>query len=96
MLVSFVRRGLSQPLYWRAGQGRGMDVLISIGRRGLTQPLCLRAQQVRALLGHVFHWSAWALPATVVAGMAGEGAALASVRLVVLGSNCHSGGGHDR
>ena len=38
--------------------------------------------------------SAWAQPATVVAGTTDEGPALASVRLVGMGSASHCVGGH--
>ena len=39
-------------------------------------------ENVRALLSPLFAWSAWAQLAIVVAGTTGEGAALASVRLL--------------
>jgi hypothetical protein len=51
---------------------------------------------VRALLWPLFPQSACAQPATLLAGTTGEGAALASVRLVGVGSDSHCGGGHDR
>jgi hypothetical protein len=51
---------------------------------------------VRALLRPLFVRSAWDQPATVVAIKTCEGAALASVRLVGVVSDCHCGGGHDR
>jgi hypothetical protein len=51
---------------------------------------------VRALLFPLFVWSALAQPATVVVGTTGEGAALATVCLVGVGSDSHCGGGHDR
>jgi hypothetical protein len=51
---------------------------------------------VKALLWPLFAWSAWAQTATVVAGKRGEGAALASVRLVGMGSARHCGAGHNR
>jgi hypothetical protein len=60
------------------------------------QPLLWRALQVRSLLWPLFAWSAWAQPATVVAGMTGEGAALTSGCLVGVGSDIHCGGGNDR
>jgi hypothetical protein len=44
-----------------------------------------RQRQVRALPWHLCSLSAWAQPATVVAGTKAEGAALASVRLVRVG-----------
>jgi hypothetical protein len=39
--------------------------------------------------------SVWVHTATVVAGTTGEGAVLASVRSVGVGSESHCGGGHD-
>jgi hypothetical protein len=52
---------------------------------------------VRALLLTLFARSAWAQPATVVMpGTTAEGAALASVLSVGVGSASHCGGGHDR
>jgi hypothetical protein len=50
---------------------------------------------VRALLWPVVAWSAWAKKGTVVKGTTGEGAALASVSSVGVGSTSHCGGGHD-
>jgi hypothetical protein len=50
---------------------------------------------VRALLLPAFAQSAWAQPATAVAGTTGEGAALASVRSVGVGSASLCSGGHD-
>jgi hypothetical protein len=44
----------------------------------------------------MFAWSAWAQPATVVVGTTGEGAALASVLSVGMGSASHSRGALDR
>jgi hypothetical protein len=49
---------------------------------------------VRALLWPLFAPSAWAQPATVVAGTTGKDAAVASVRRVSVGSASHCGGGH--
>jgi hypothetical protein len=51
---------------------------------------------VRALLGPLFEGSAWAQKVSVVACTTGEDAALASVRLVGLGSGTHYGGGYNR
>jgi hypothetical protein len=51
---------------------------------------------VRALLRPLFPRSAWARPATVLAGTRDKGAALSSVRAFGVGSASHSGGGHDR
>jgi hypothetical protein len=73
--------------------GRCTD-LCSLGRRGLSQPLWWRARHVRALICPLFARSALAQPDTVVAGTTGEGAALATVRLVGVGSASHCGGGH--
>jgi hypothetical protein len=67
-----------------------------VGRRGLSQTLWWRTRQLRALLWTLFERSAWAQPATVVADTTGEGAALASVRSVGVGSYSHCVGGHDR
>jgi hypothetical protein len=49
---------------------------------------------VRALLWPLFARSAWAQSATVLAGTTSEAAALASVRLVGVGSTSHCGVGH--
>jgi hypothetical protein len=70
--------------------------LCSLGRRGSSQPLWWRARKVRALLWSLFALSAWDQRATVEAGKTGEGAALASVRLVVVRTVSHCGCGHDR
>jgi hypothetical protein len=51
---------------------------------------------VRALLWPLFAWSALSQPAIVVVATTGEGAALASVRSVGVGSASHSGGGHEK
>jgi hypothetical protein len=51
---------------------------------------------VRELLWPLFDSSGWAQLATVVAGTTCDGAALASDRLVGVGSANHCGGGHDR
>jgi hypothetical protein len=51
---------------------------------------------VRALLWLLFPRSAWAQTATVVAGTTVEGAALASVPSVGVGSASHCGVGDDR
>jgi hypothetical protein len=69
--------------------------LCSVGRRGLSQPPLWRERQERALLWPLFAWWARAQPATVVVGTTGEGASLASVPSVGLGSASHCGGGHD-
>jgi hypothetical protein len=79
--------------YERRGRCSG---LCSLGRRGPIQPLCLRARQLRALLWPLFHRSAWAQPATVVAGTSVEDAALAFVLSVGLGSARHWDGGDNR
>jgi hypothetical protein len=49
-----------------------------------------------ALLWPLFAWSAKAQSATVVVDRTGEGAALASVTLVGVGSDSECGGGHNR
>jgi hypothetical protein len=51
---------------------------------------------VRAMLWPLLSQSAWAQPATRVAGTTVEGAALASVLLVGVGSASHKVGGQDR
>jgi hypothetical protein len=56
----------------------------------------LEAQLVWALLWPLIGWSVWAYQATVLAGTTGEGAGLISSRLVVVDSDSHCGGGHDR
>ena len=50
---------------------------------------------MRALLWPLLARLAWAQPQTVVAGTSGEGAALASVLLVGLGSASNCGGVND-
>jgi hypothetical protein len=44
----------------------------------------------------LFALSAWAQPATVLAGSTGEGAALVSVRSLVVVSDSHCGCGRDK
>jgi hypothetical protein len=51
---------------------------------------------VKALLWPLFACTTWSEAATVVAETTGEGPALASVRLVGVGSASHCVGGHDR
>ena len=70
--------------------------LCSLRRLGLSQQLWWRARQVRDLLCPMFTCSSWVQPATVVPGMTGQVASLASTRLVGESSASHSGGGHDR
>jgi hypothetical protein len=74
------------------GRGR-CSGLCSLHRRGLRQPLWWWARHVRALLWPLFVRSAWAQPATVVAGTTGKGASLATGRPVgvVTASNCDGG-----
>ena len=62
----------------------------------MRQPQWWRARPVRALLTHLFPWSARAQPATVLAGTSVEGADLASVRLASVGSASQSVGEYDR
>jgi hypothetical protein len=50
---------------------------------------------VTALFWTLFARSTFAQPATVVAGTTGEGAALATVRSLGVGSDSHCGAGHD-
>jgi hypothetical protein len=93
-LCLLVRRGIGQLLRWRTRQMRELLWLCPLGRRGLSQPLMWRAQ-LRAVIWPLSSRSAWAQPATVVAGTTVEGAALASVRLVGVVSTCHCGGGNE-
>jgi hypothetical protein len=79
-----------------ARQVRAMLWPLFLCQSGLIQPLCWRARQVRALLWPLYVRSAWAQAATAVAGTTGEGAALASVLSVGVGSARHCVGGHDR
>jgi hypothetical protein len=51
---------------------------------------------VRALLSHLFAWLAKVQPAVVVEGTKVEGASLASVRVVGVGSASHCVGGYVR
>ena len=69
--------------------------LCYLGRRGFGQLLWWRSRQVRTLYWNLIAWSQWALPATVVADMTGEGADLAYVRTVGLGSARHRFSGQD-
>jgi hypothetical protein len=62
----------------------------------LRQPLWRGSRQVRALLWPLIASSAWVQPATVVVGMTGEGASLASVRFVGVGSSRQCGDWNDR
>jgi hypothetical protein len=94
-LSSLSRLGLSQPLWWRARQARAVTGLRSLGRHGLSQPLWWRKRQVMALLWPLFDLSGWAQSVPVVAGTSVEGAALATVRSVDVGSDSHCDGGHD-
>jgi hypothetical protein len=61
-------------------------------RHGLSQPSWWRTRQVRSLLWPLFAWLAWTQTATVVAGTIDEGAVLAFVSLVGVGSDSHCGG----
>jgi hypothetical protein len=56
----------------------------------------LAARQRRALLGPLSSLSNWAQATTAVEGKTGEGAAMASLGSVGLGSASYCGGGHDR
>jgi hypothetical protein len=78
------------------GDGAALASVRLVGVSSYRQTLCWRARQVRALLWPLFVLSAWAQPATVVADTTGEGAVLASVRLVGVGPASHCGGRHDR
>jgi hypothetical protein len=71
----------------RSGHCSGLCLL---GRRGLRQPLWWRTRLLRALLWHLFALSASAQTATMLAGTKIQDAALASVRLVIMGlvSSC--------
>ena len=64
----------------------------SLGRRELSQPERWLARQVMARLFPLFDRSAWAQPAIILADTSDEGAAVASVRLVDVGSASHYGG----
>ena len=64
----------------------GCSRLSSLGGRGISQALLCRARQVMAVLWPLFDCSAWDQPATVVAGTTFEGAALASLRFIGVGS----------
>jgi hypothetical protein len=79
--------------YNRLGRSSG---ICSIGQREFSHPLCWRIRQVRALLWPQFASSCCSQPATVVEGTTVDGATLASVRLVCVGSASHCRGGHDR
>jgi hypothetical protein len=56
---------------------------------------CLH-KHVSALLRTLLAWSTWPQPANVVRVTTGDGAALASVRLLGVGSNCQCGSLQDR
>jgi hypothetical protein len=51
---------------------------------------------MRVMTWPLYARSAWSQPTTVVAGTTSEGATLASVRSVGVGSASHCGGGYDR
>jgi hypothetical protein len=92
---SLGRRGLSQPVCWRAVQPRAL-LWTLIDRSARAQPaLWCRARQLRALLWPLFSRSEWAHPATAVAGTTCHFAALSSVRLYGVGPASHYGGGND-
>ena len=58
---------------------------VSRGGRVIRQPLWWQARQSRALLLHLFAWSAWAQTNTELADTKGEGAPVASGSLFGLG-----------
>jgi hypothetical protein len=95
-LCSLGRRGLRKPLWWRALNLRVQLWPLFACRRGPREPLWWLSCQVRVLMWTLFAWLSWAQPSTVVAGKTGEGAAMTSVSFVVVVSNSHCGGGHDR
>jgi hypothetical protein len=68
----------------------------SLVRRGPSQLLCWRLGQVRVVIWPLLALSAWAQPATVVAGTTGDGANVAFVHLFGMGPASHFFGGHDR
>ena len=72
--------------------GERWSGLFSLVRSGLIQTRWWLTRQVWTLIWPLFAWSAWAQPATVVAGKTGGGYALATIRSVCLGSASHSGG----
>jgi hypothetical protein len=76
--------------------GTEVALASSLGRRRLNQSLWWNARQVSALLWPLIVLTACAQPATVVAGTTGEGATLASFRLLGVGSTTECGGVHDR
>jgi hypothetical protein len=67
--------------------------LCSLGWRGLSQAVWWQARQLRALLRPLFAWSAGAQIATELAGTTDEGAVLAAVFFVGVGTANHCGGG---
>jgi hypothetical protein len=70
--------------------------LWSLGLRGLSLQLWWRKHQVRTLLWPLFARSAWDQPATVLGSTIVEGAFLASIQYVGVGSASHCVGEHDR
>jgi hypothetical protein len=96
-LASILSAGVSSASHYGGGHETGecCSVLWSLGRRGPSQPLRWRTRQVMALMWPLFSLSALSQGTNVVAGTTGEGAALASVRLVGKGSNSHCSRGHD-
>jgi hypothetical protein len=95
-LASFRFVGVCAANHCVGGQDRTgrSSCLCSLVRRGLSHPLCWRSLQFKALLWHLIVWSSWAQPATVVASTTVDGAALASLRSVGVGSASHCVGGH--
>jgi hypothetical protein len=75
---------------------RALSVIFSLGRRGISNQLLWRIQQMCTLLWPLFSRLAWAQPATGLEGTISEGAVLASVTLVGVGSASHRDDGQDK
>jgi hypothetical protein len=73
----------------------GAALVSSLGRRGISKPLWWTVRQVRKLFWPLFSRSALAQTATVVAGTSGDGAALAAVESVGVGTGIFSFGWDD-
>jgi hypothetical protein len=82
-------------MWWQTRQVRALHLPL-FARSVWAQPATVVfARHVMALLWPLFARSPWAQPTIVVAITTGEGAFLASVRLIGVCSASHSGGEHD-
>ena len=90
------RRGLSKPLWWWARELRALLWPLFAWSVWDQEATVVEGQLVSALLWTVFARSAYVQPATVVAGTTIDGAVVASVRTVGVGSSNHCVSVQDR